>query len=31
MQRYDVIMANLKPVPFTHGTTKLNRNGVAVI
>lgn len=31
MQRYDVIMTDLKPVPYTHGTTNLNRNGVAVI
>ena len=31
MQRYDVIMTNLKTVPFTHGDTMLNRNGVAVI
>lgn len=31
MQRYDVIIANLKPVPFTHADTKLNRNGVAVV
>jgi hypothetical protein len=31
MQHYDVIMANLESVPFTHGDTRLNRNGVAVI
>jgi hypothetical protein len=31
MQRYDVIMVNLKAVPFTHGNTALNRNGVTVI
>lgn len=31
MQCYDVIMANLKKVDFTHGNTRLNRNGVAVI
>lgn len=31
MQRYDVIMADLKQVPFTHGATKLNRNGVTVL
>ncbi len=31
MQRYDVITTELKPVPFAHGDTKLNRNGVAVI
>lgn len=31
MLRYDVIMANLKQVPYTYGNIKLNRNGVAVI
>ncbi len=31
MQRYDVIMVNLKPVAYTHGNTRLNRNGVTVI
>lgn len=31
MQRYDVIMVNLKPVPYTHSGTRLNRNGVAVL
>ncbi len=31
MQRYDVIMEDLKLTPYTHGDTKLNRNGVAVI
>ena len=31
MQRYDVIMVNLKPVAYTHSNTSLNRNGVAVI
>ncbi len=31
MQRYDVLMANLEPVAYTHGNTRLNRNGVAVI
>jgi len=31
MQRYDVIMTNLKLVSYNHGATKLNRNGVTVI
>jgi hypothetical protein len=31
MQRYDVIMVNLQAVAYTHGSTRLNRNGVAVI
>ncbi len=31
MQRYDVIMAGLEPTPYTHGATRLNRNGVTVI
>ena len=31
IQRYDVIMVNLKSVAYTHGNTGLNRNGVAVI
>jgi len=31
MQRYDVVMVNLKPVAYTHGNTRLNRNGVTVI
>ena len=31
MQRYDVIMTNLKMVEDNHGMTKLNRNGVTVI
>ena len=31
MQRYDVLMECLELVAFTHGGTKLNRNGVAVV
>ena len=31
IQRYDVLMTDLKTEPFTHGRTPLNRNGVAVI
>ncbi len=31
MQRYDVIMENLASVPYTHGDTRLNRNGVTVL
>ena len=31
IQRYDVIMVNLKQVQYTHGNIKLNRNGVAVL
>ena len=31
MQRYDVFMTDLEPVAYTHGGTKLNRNGVAVL
>jgi len=31
MQRYDVVLANLELVPYTHGNTKLNRNGVAIV
>ena len=31
IQRYDVLMTDLKLEPFTQGKTPLNRNGVAVI
>ena len=31
IQRYDVILSNMKRVAYTHGNTRLNRNGVAVI
>ena len=31
MQRYDVIMADLKSVTYTNEHTRLNRNGVAII
>ena len=31
IQRYDVVIVGLHITPFTHGATKLNRNGVAVV
>jgi hypothetical protein len=31
IQRYDVVMEDLQTESFTHGTTRLNRNGVAVV
>jgi hypothetical protein len=31
IQRYDVVMEDLRPELYTHGTTRLNRNGVAVM
>jgi hypothetical protein len=31
VQRYDVVMQDLRPEPYTHSMTPLNRNGVAVV
>ena len=31
IQRYDVLMVDLKMVPYTHESIRLNRNGVTVI
>lgn len=31
IQRYDVVMENLTPQPYTQAEVRLNRNGIAVI
>jgi hypothetical protein len=31
IQRYDVVMEDLRTEPYTHGATPLTRNGVAIV